>query len=450
MDWETRSFLYFFLACKARFYWMSREGIARYQLKKARQIARYAVAHAPYFRARYQGCDLDDVWHLPTTDKKAMMSHFTEYNTVGLTGEQVMAFCEQVERTRDFGRRLNGLSVAASSGTSGSRGVEVVTPHEETYLKSMFFARFAFLKGAKMNLAFILRVTSPAINVDRFGHRLTYISQLAPIERIRAQLVELQPNMVSAPPSMLRILAREREQGRLDIRPRRLIAYAEVLYPEVQAYLERVFDCPVHQIYKCTEGAIAMSCAQGRLHINEDLIAVQLYNADGTPTLPGQPCYKMVITDLHKTSQPIIRYELNDVITLSEQPCPCGSSFRVIEQIQGRADDLFWGQRADGSGLQFIFADYVRRAILFASGAVEAYQAIQSAPDRVLVRLAVGEGADKDEVARNVQAGIEGVFATYACRLPRVRVEFASPQVHPTSHKLVRIQRTFSVPADAL
>lgn len=53
------------------------------------------------------------------------------------------------------------------------------------------------------------------------------------------------------------------------------------------------------------------SVRTGRLYINENLVAVELLNAGGTPT-PAAMLYRhMLVTDLHKTSQPIIRYALN-------------------------------------------------------------------------------------------------------------------------------------------
>lgn len=445
MDLETGSFLFFFLACKARFRWMSGAGIRRYQEKKARRIAQYAVRHSKYFRELYDGFDLDDVWSLPTTDKRTMMENLTDYNTVGFTKEELLRFCAEVEQSRDFGKRLWGMNIGMSSGTSGNKGVIITTPREEKYLKAAFFARFAFPGGEKLNLAFILRVSTPAFNINRFGHRLTYISQLNRVEAMVERLHRVEPNVISAPPSMLRILAKEAREGRLSVRPKLLVSYAEILYPEVKRELEEVFGCPVHQIYQCSEGAIAISCKEGSLHINEDLMAVQTLDADGEPTPPGVPCHKMIVTDLHKTSQPVIRFELNDIITISENRCGCGSAFRVIEEVQGRADDLFWARRVDDGEWQFIFPDYIRRAIIGSSDEIEEYQAVQGSPDGVLVRLVMAVGADEGGIRAEVAESIRGVFAAYGCREPAVRVAFEEPRRNAASLKLIRIRRDFEL-----
>ncbi len=450
-DWETFGFIPFYLGCRRRFARMTPDEIEAYQQKKAKNIVRYAARYAPFFARLYQGYDLDDLSSLPTVGKRAMMAHLGEWNTLGLTRDEILDFCLHVERTRDFSLRLKGLNIGMSSGTSGNKGVEITSPREENYLRTAFFARFPFysrlpIGKSAVNWAFILRVTVPAFDLKLFGNRLTYISQLDTLVSIRSQLEALQPNVLSGPPSMLRILARERMAGRLKVAPRRLVSYAEVLEKETCAYLGEAFDCPVFEIYKATEGSIAISCAEGRLHINEDLVRVELLDENGAPTPPGQPCQRMLLTDLHKTSQPIVRYQLNDIVTISLERCPCGSHFRVIERIDGRADDLFWGTHVNAAsedeGWQFIFPDYIRRAIIAAADEIDEYQVVQRAPDDLLVRLQLA-GGDVERIVEDVESALCQVFMQYGCHPPAVEVRLEPPVVNPNSGKLIRVQCVF-------
>ncbi len=445
-DLETRSFLLFYFLCKFRFRYFDERAIRKYQNQRVKNLVKYALTHSEFFKKHYAGYDLDDFLSLPTVNKKIMMDNLTAYNTVGLSKEEILDFCLTVEKTRDFSQRLKGINIGMSSGTSGNKGVEIVTPTEEKYMKSALLARFDFPKNEKINLAFILRVSAPAFNLDKFGHKLTYISQLNSIDEIKKQLEKIQPNVISAPPSMLKLIAKEVENGGLSIAPKRLIAYAEILYPDVKDYLTGVFQCAVHEIYKCTEGPIAISCRYGYLHINEDLVLVETLNNDGTITPPGQPCQKLIVTDLHKKSQPIIRYELNDLITISPDKCQCGSSFRVIESIQGRADDLFWAKNSQTGEWQYIFPDYISRAIIASSEDIDEYQAIQNSPDDVLVRIQLKAGVESGQFAsQTVVKNINNVFENYHCRQPKVSIVFAKPEFNKNSHKLIRIHRNFSL-----
>jgi len=444
-DFETSSFLFFFLSTKHRFNHYSEEQIKKYQLKKVRNIVKYAYNNSKFFHNLYKGYNLDDIASLPTINKKIMMDNLTDYNTVGLNKEELINFCLETERTRDFSKRFNNINIGMSSGTSGNKGIIITTKREENYLRAAFFSRFSFIKGEKLNLAFILRVTVPAFNINKFGHRLTYISQLNPIEKVVSQLNELQPNIVSAPPSMLYILAKEKEGNRLNINPKKLISYAEILYPEVKQTLINTFNCPTHEIYQCSEGSIAISCNEGSLHINEDLVALELLNADGTPTPISKPCQKLIITDLHKTSQPVIRYELNDLITISPKKCKCGSSFRVIESVQGRSDDLFIGEVKTNKTFQYIFPDYISRSIITASEDIEEYQAIQKTIDKVLIRILVNEKANKDNIISLIIKNIKNVFSSYNCVEPEIEILFEKPIKNVNSFKLIRIHREFNI-----
>lgn len=439
-----------YLAARRRFRSWSLERLAAWKLDKARRVVRFVVRRSRFFADLYRGCNLDDVWRLPTTNKKMMMEHLGEYNTLGFTREELIRFCLEAERERTFTRRFRGVNVGMSSGTSGSRGVEMATRGEEAYVKAVAMSRFPFPRGEKLNWAFILRVSSPAFSLNRFGNRLSWVSQLDTAESIRERLNRLQPNMVSAPPSMLRILARESRSGLLTVKPKCVLAYGEVLYPDVEKYIWETFGCPVRQVYKSTEGTIALSCPENRLHIQEDLIAVQLFDRRGMPTPDGEPCHRLVITNLVYRAQPFIRYELNDLISLDPRPCPCGSSFRVISRIQGRCDDVFWAEREDGSGLQYVFPDYISRAIISGSDGIEEYQAVQESPREVLVRILPNGQERNERIAEAVAANLVRVFAAYHCRLPEVRVRFEAPAARGEAGKLIRIRRDFSVEEETI
>lgn len=436
---ETKSFLLFYLLCKYRFRYFSKTDIHDYQDNRIKNVVKFAVANSGFFRDYYSGYDLNDVWNLPVMNKKIMMDNLSGCNTVGLSKDEIIRFCLEVEKTRDFTIRLNGLNIGMSSGTSGNKGVEIVTREEENYMKAALFARFDFPKKEKINLAFILRVSAPAFSLDKFGHKLTYVSQLDTIENINRQLEKINPNIISAPPSMLKIIANEYENGNLSVSPGRLISYAEVLYPDVKKYLEQVFKCTVHQIYKCTEGPIGISCKFGSLHVNEDLVAIQTLDDNGAPVPAGQPCKKLIITDLHKKALPVIRYELNDIVTISREKCRCGSEFRVIEDIKGRADDMFWGIRKDDKTKHFIYQDYISRMIITCSDDIDDFQAIQKDYTHVVLRIKLKNDPDKYYISEKLQDGLKEIFLKYGCVEPGVEIIFGEPLRNQYSNKLARV-----------
>jgi len=47
------------------------------------------------------------------------------------------------------------------------------------------------------------------------------------------------------------------------------------------------------------------------------------------------------VTNLFNDVLPLIRFEITDEVTISEQPCPCGSGHRLVLDVEGRLDDTF-------------------------------------------------------------------------------------------------------------
>ncbi len=446
MDNETESFIRFYFSCKRRFKRMSTTKLLDYQKEKGREIVRFAVRESSFFKNHYSNHNLDDIWNLPLVNKKIMMDNLTDYNTLSFNKTELFNFLERIEKEQNFSERFHGYNVAMSSGTSGSKGIVITSPAEEKYLQAAFFARFSFPKVLRIKWAFLLRISTPAFQVSRFGQRLTHFSLLMTLDEIKQKLERFQPNILSAPPSMLKILAREKEQGKLNIKPKRIVSYAEVLEPSTKDEIENSFKTTIHQIYQGSEGSIALTCKHGSLHINEDLIYVQTFDSNGNPTPPGEPCFQMIVTDLHKKSQPIIRFELNDIITIASDKCTCGSSFRVIEQIMGRSDDLFWTYSKDTKELQFIYPDYIRRAIIMSSDDIIEYQAIQKNYNKILLRIQMKTKEYKKELLmEKLQKNVLNVFSSYNCQLPEIEIRFESPERNPRSGKLIRIHRAFDL-----
>lgn len=406
-------------AIRARWRWgrLGAERLAAFHDRRMARITAFAAARSPFYREHWRGHDPAEWRTLPEVDKALMMEHFSRFNTAGVEREQALELAMRAERERDFAPTLGGLTVGLSSGTSGHRGLFLVSPAEQRAWAGTILARTVHgWRRRPLRVAFFLRANSNLY--EQVGGRLVrfrYFDLLEPLERAIAGLNAFQPDILAGPPSLLELLGRELG-GALHIRPERLISVAEVLEPQDARRLHGRFDAPVHQIYQCTEGLIAASCRLGALHIQEDVVALQ-----GEPLAADPARCTPIVTDLWRTTQPIVRYRLNDVLTLARQPCRCGSAFRVIESIEGRGDDLFEFAGAGGA-LRPIFPDLIRRIVLLASPDVADYQAIQDRPGQIEFRLELRAGADWDAAAQATRASLATTLAGYGCRAGEVAV----------------------------
>jgi phenylacetate-coenzyme A ligase PaaK-like adenylate-forming protein len=97
----------------------------------------------------------------------------------------------------------------------------------------------------------------------------------------------------------------------------------------------------VFETYGATEYApIAAECAFGNKHLFEDRAIVEVVDADGRAVAPAERGDRVLLTVLDRRTQPLIRYEISDLVRERPGTCACGRSFRMIESIEGRVEDV--------------------------------------------------------------------------------------------------------------
>jgi phenylacetate-CoA ligase len=426
-----------FLGARRRFAQLRGAALERYQAQRARSIVAHAMRRSAFYRAHFAGHDLRRWQTLPTVDKAAMMAHFDTFNTRGIRLVDAMRIALDAERRRDFAPTIGGLTVGLSSGTSGHRGFFLVSVQEQAMWAGFLLARaLPALRWRGWRIALFLRANSNLY--ETLGNpwiAFRHFDLATPVAQSVAALNAYQPDIVAGPPSMLGLLAGTYRRGELRIRPVRLVSVAEVLETQDEGRLREVFEVPVHQIYQCTEGLLALSCPQGALHVQEDLVALQYEPLAGDRDGRVTP----IVTDLWRRVQPIIRYRLNDVLTLAPAPCRCGSAFRVISRIEGRCDDVCDFVARDG-GLRPVFPDALRQAVLLSDPHIEDYRIVQDRPGHVRVHVQLASGADYRKISAVLCSAFAEMAARHGVRPPVVQVAPGLPPLEPGT-KLRRVQR---------
>jgi putative adenylate-forming enzyme len=437
--------LKFMLLAKWRFKHWNTAQIKRHQNKEAQKLVNYAKKHSKFYSDFFFETDTTDYLNLPFMNKKLYMENFTDLNTKGLTKEECIQYCLKIEKERDFSRYYKRYLVGMSTGTSGNKGIEFATKYETLMMQFLIYIRFPFPKTRKYHLAFILRVFSPGFSHDGRRLKISYVNPLNKMETIIEQLNELNPNLISGPPSVLQILGKARKEGWLNIKPLAIISYGEVLSDDVRKILSQDFDCPVYEVYKCSESLIGISCKHGNLHINEDTTLVEVHDQQSQPVRPGTPGF-VVVSDFIKYGTPIIRYQLNDLITIDPEPCSCGSKFRVIKQVHGRADDAFLGRSVKTGEHQFILPDFIRRSIVRSSNQIQEYNAIQKSPTHLIVKLQFKsdiEAVSHQEIENLIKKNIADIFSMHESIVPEINFQYEVLK-HDFDNKLRRIRRDFN------
>jgi phenylacetate-coenzyme A ligase PaaK-like adenylate-forming protein len=258
-----------------------------------------------------------------------------------------------------------------------------------------------------------------------------------PIGELVERLNALNPPALMGFPSKLLELARERQAGRLTIAPMLLTATSEMLAPEARAEIEAAFGVPVVDQFGSTEGLVGHSePGDPTLVFASDLCIAELVDEDGRPVPDGTPSARVLITNVHNRTQPLIRYELTDRFTR----VPGDGHLRA--RVEGRADEVFRYGDVHVHPIAF-------RTVMVKHPEVREYEVRQTADGAEIAIVADGElapGPIQDEVAASLAAaGLPGarisVRATDA--LPRhpltgkarrfIPCDTAAPAPRPTS-----------------
>lgn len=344
--------------------WKTRAELEEWQHARVFNHIGKILPGSPFYRDLFAGHDLKKWRELPISTKSTLMANFNQWNTAGITLAEAGAMAETAERTRDFSPTIRGIAVGMSSGTTGSRGIFLVSPKERQRWAGTLLARI--LRGTlqqQHRAALFLRADSPlyqTVGSRRFS--FSFFDLFAPFEEHHTRLQALRPTLVAGPPAALVRLAAMPGADALLAPPSILLSIADVLDEADRRIIEAGFGLPVGQIYQATEGFLAATCPAGTLHWNEDAIVIQKEWID-----PARTRYHPIITDFRRTTQPILRFRLDDVIAEGNSaPCACGSVFGTLGSIEGRQDDVFYLPKVEGGKSVMLFPDFVRRALIIA------------------------------------------------------------------------------------
>jgi phenylacetate-coenzyme A ligase PaaK-like adenylate-forming protein len=268
----------------------------------------------------------------------------------------------------------------------------------------------------------------------------------APIEDTVARLNEYQPEFVTGYTSSLEALAREQRHGRLHLGSLRgLTNTSEPLAPDARALIEKAFGVRVSDCYLMAEClALTTGCPySGGAHVNSDLAMLEVVDDEYRPVPDGVPGAKVLVTNLYNFVQPLIRYEVGDVVTMSPSPCPCGSPLPLVASVGGRTKERFWVE-AGGEVREIPY--YLFLAGLHHCTDLAEHQVLQTEHNQFVVRVAPQPGKTVS-AARVGELVRQSVAAEGLANRLRVEVEVVDEIPRdPGSGKMARARNLFGAP----
>ena len=425
--------------------------LAAHQRDQLRVLLEHAAEHSPFHAGRLRGLhperlELTDLVRLPVMTKSQMMANFDDVVTDRRLSRHLV---EQhlAASAHEPGLLLDQYVCLASGGSSGLRGIFVQTLGEFTdFVASLVRPGYAWAMaaGGLPPGGLVLGIVAAASPVHSSGFgaavatgppvRLIPAPATLPLADIVARLNAAQPPGLLGYASKLAELAREQLAGRLRIGPRSVTSVAELLTPADRAVIERAFAVPVIDAFVSTEGLVGHSEPGGSvLRFASDMCLAELADEDNNPVPAGVPSAKVLVTNLHNLTQPLIRYELTDRFT---RPQATPAAGWLHASIDGRADEVFrYGTVA--------VHPHVIRSALAGEAMVREYQVRQAGNG---IEVACVTGGDLDAAA--LAARLE--HALRQAGLPGSRVTIRLAEAITRDPKTGKVRRFIPLPGPRL
>lgn len=400
--------------------------IEEHQQEALKDLRNAAYKRSAFYRRHHAGLFDAPLDQLPPVTKADLMENFDDAVTApGLS----LALLEDHMHSLTQGGGDPGIPwkgrwwSAATAGTTGRRGTFLWDrPEWATVLAS--YARAYDWAGIPAGLSRPLKVALVSSLVPTHQSAVVGASLrsalvptlrldvTAPMQDIVAALNGFQPRVLVGYASALLPLAAEQHAGRLRISPQGVMSASEVLTPQRAADLEAAWGTAPFDVYAATETAgIASPCEFRNKHIYEDLLVIEPVDQAGRAVPPGSAGAKILVSVLFSRTMPLIRYEMSDSISLGGRGCPCGRSFTLLQDIEGRLEDIL--QLPGRQGTVNIHPNVFHHVL--DQAASSGWQVVLE-PSRLRILLA---GLTPEGTTEGVRADVESALAAAgAARIP--------------------------------
>jgi putative adenylate-forming enzyme len=412
----------------------SRERLERHQRAQLSALVSHSVKRSPFYKKLYSHIDINKhiaLQDLPVINKALMMENFDSFVTdPRLKLPELQAHISQMTRSDEL--YLGEYRVLATSGSTGLKGVFVFNGKEWNTAIAVYMRcgammgvkpRFPRWKMASVAAGSPMHVSyRVSVSTDVGLVKVKRLESTMGIKDLVSALNTFQPEGLTGYPSMASLLAVEQIEGRLRIHPRVIGTTGELLTGDMERKIREAWGTIPYNIYGMTEAGVlcGSECSYHRgIHLFEDLFIMEVVDEDNRAVPDGVCGAKLLITNLFNFTQPLIRYEISDMVSMAAGPCPCGRPFRRIAGMEGRSDDMVCLKSVSGAEIAIHPLNF--HSPLQAFEEITEYQVIQE-QDGIDVFIVLRQGASVDDVVGRVKEKLRENIDSLCARCPELRI----------------------------
>jgi len=374
--------------------WWSPQQLKEMQNEKLRKMVKHAYENVQHYREVFDECGLtpddiksmDDLPKLPILTKDTVRAKFPDGITSrihdrrslivgkssGSTGEPLRYFLTGPEKAfkwaclyrmwrwagYDFGRRYVNFTVLAQLAFRGVPGLE--------WLERKI-TRALILQAKEMN----------AKNVGDFVRRIA----------------DFHPVVIKGHPSTCYYMARYMAEHDLRFSGvHGTICNGETLVPYVRELISDRFGCGVWDTYGSEGIETAAQCSPTSYHhVTAEAVITEVCDERGEPVPYGTEG-RLVVTALDKWAMPFIRYDTQDMASMTDQTCSCGRGLPLLSSVKGRMVDM--GLSPSGK----LLSVYAFTPLFAITPGIDAWQVVQESAGELVVKIQPATSFDKSVV----------------------------------------------------
>ena len=320
---------------------MSREDLEALQLERLQALVKRVYEKIPFYKESFDKAgispedikSLADLTKLPFTVKQDMRDAYP-FGLFAVPRKEV-------------------VRVHCSSGTTGTATVVGYTQKDLENWGDCF-ARALYGAGcgpdSTLQIAYGYGLFTGGLGAHNGGERAgcTVLPMSTGNTKRQVRLMkDFDVDCLCCTPSYALFIAEVAEEEGYDIREFPIhagILGAEPCSEATRAEIEQKMGIQFYDIYGLSEvmgPGVACECEkQHGLHVCEDQFIIEILDPKTLQPVPDGEWGEVVFTTLCKECSPLVRYRTRDISRILVGECGCGRTFRRMDRIAGRTDDM--------------------------------------------------------------------------------------------------------------
>jgi phenylacetate-CoA ligase len=391
---------------------MPREELEALQLERLRALLSRVYANVPLYRRKFDDAgfrpgdltSLDDLRNVPFTVKDDMRSAYPfgmfavplhdivrVHSSSGTTGQiTVVGYTKgDIDRWADLMARTY-----ASAGATADDVIQV------SYGYGLFTGGLGAHYGS-----------------ERLGALTIPVSGGNTSRQVQV-LKDFGVTALACTPSYALLIAETAASMGIDVRelPLKIGVFgAEPWSEAMRTQIEDALGITAIDIYGLSEvmgPGVASECVNKcGLHVFEDHFLIEIVDPVTLQPLPDGETGEVVFTTLTKEGIPVVRYRTRDISRIVPGECGCGRTFRRMQRVTGRTDDMLIIRGVN------VYPSQIEQVLMGIPGVAPHYQVVlakKGSMDTVEVQVEVGPDFAFDEIRalESLQRRVAGAIAS--------------------------------------